>query len=88
MWIDVYRILFRLRGKEYRTIALAQTGQRATASVEALAASVVILSVESLGACEDWTEAEFVRLVMETQDRNEQAPSRVAVIVPETAYVC
>jgi hypothetical protein len=88
MRMHVYRILFRLRGKEYRTIALAKTGQGAKASVEALAPGVVILAVEPLGACEDWSEAEFARLVMETQDRNEHVPSRAACVVPQTAYVC
>ena len=86
--MNVYRIAFRLRGKEYQTISLSKGEPPATASVEALAPGVEILRVESLGTCEDWGEENMARLVIETQDQNEQAPSRAVCIVPQTAYVC
>jgi hypothetical protein len=35
--MNVYRIAFRLRGKEYQTISLSKSEQPAMASVEALA---------------------------------------------------
>jgi hypothetical protein len=79
MTTNVYRIAFRLRGKEYQTISLAKTGQPATASVEGLAPGIVILSVEPLGTFDDWSERDFTRLIMETQDHNEQVPSRAAL---------
>jgi hypothetical protein len=47
--MNVYRIAFRLRGKEYQTISLSKSEQSAIASVEALAPGVEILRVESLG---------------------------------------
>lgn len=87
---NVFRIGFRLRGKEHQTISLIKPGQPADASVKALAPGVEILSVEPLGAYADWSGSDYIRLVMDTQDRNEppSAVSRAAPLMPPSGYVC
>ena len=84
--MGVFRIGFCLRGKQYQTITLARDERKARNSIEALAPSVLVLSVESLGPYENWREG-FIKLVWETQDRNEPIPSQAAYIWPGSGYV-
>ena len=82
----VFRIVFWLRGKEYQTITLARDERDARKSIDALAPGVLVLSVESLGPYENWREG-FIKLVWDTQDRNEPMPDQAAYIWPGFAYV-
>jgi hypothetical protein len=68
---NVFRIAFRLRGKDYQLICVDSSARQARDALAALSPRLEVLGVEDLGLRSEMDDNEFERLRSEDLEQNE-----------------